>query len=457
MESAGRNFQTIAVELIRTLGMQEARSVAVRLGFEAGHGFIPSVVGLQKIQSWKEILVAFLDRHGFNLIEVDLSLPTGNEPTRSRIEFSYDSADKMAFLMPWFCAGWCSGYSSAQLGRIFLYRVADLGAPRSAPCVFDGREETDWKSPELEPIVDYVTCGRNAIPTRSLAMRICLDRLKDVALGENSICLQMERGENPPALGRFIHYHSQRSRGPFIYLEGRSLERNLFENSLQSAAGGTIFISAIETLPLLFQRRLVDAITTMKGAGQSFRLIVSSERSLAHLLRDQRLIPDLARLLQVCEILVPTIRMRMEDLIPQARRFLEFLAPRSESQAINFSAAVLNEFLHHQWPGGSQELREVIQAMLEKRREGERLLDIRHLPTNFGAQPGGADPGFSLVGLSLAEVERRLILTTVNQVRGNKREAARVLKIGYNTLWRKLSQYEAESRRSRRQNRASAD
>lgn len=447
--SRGIGLDSIARELLASLGAQEAKGVITRLGFSEGLNFQPAVVRLTRLETLREVFAQFLHEQNMTDLRQELHPEPG---LILSIKFRPQDHSCLRLLKPWYFAGWCSGFASQVLGREYLFRVVRMPDNHEPYCVLTGKEETAWEMAEAEPVVDYQKFHRRGQQTRSLAMRVCLDRMKDMALGENPLFLQVEACEQPVQLARYVHVHSQRAQKNFVYCEGRSMSAALLENAILSAAHGTLFIRSPELIPARLQQRLLQVVGNSQ-ATLNVRLLVACERSLSGLHRAGRLIPGLVRHLQGWEILVPSLRMRMEDLLPLSKRILGRLAPQDGENQIHFSAAILNEFLHHEWTGGISELRRVVETLLENRSEEEIQLDTKHLPKNFSAGPGPST-NLSLVGMSVAEAERRLILATLQQARGNKLEAAKALKIGYNTLWRKLKSYAQESRPKRRVRRA---
>jgi DNA-binding NtrC family response regulator len=310
--------------------------------------------------------------------------------------------------------------------------------------LLEGREEFAWPEAETEPMADYFRYRKSPGETRSLAMRVCLDRLRDIAMSGAGVYLQADHLDDPEYFARYVHHHSERAEKRFVFLEARGLSRNLFESAIASAGNGTLYLQSIEAFPQLLQKRLVK-VSGFANQGIDLRLICSGEKSLASFLRDGSIVPDLARRMQGSEVFVPPIRMRMEDLIPLSRRILLKYSPDGLSDALQFSPQVLTEFLHYGWPGGLRELRATIHTMLVRRQEHELRLDIKHLPQNFrDREIHPESTHFS--GLTIEEAERRLILSTLQKMRGNKKECAKALNIGYNTLWRKLKSYQSKGR-----------
>ncbi len=451
-------IEQFAAEWIRTKGMADAKRAMMRMGYRRGVEQVPSAIPVDSISGWQSMVFAFFLHHGLHVESLNLSEErygekesekfglSSNEFEHSvRIKVEVKDIEKVRLLWPWYFSGWCSGFSGSYLGVDLLFRVETAPSIESLNFELLGREEKAWTDAHEEPLPDYYRFHRSSYETRSLAMRLCLDRLRDMALAESPIYMQADRQDSPQFFARFVHLHSSREKSELVFLEAKSLDSRLFDNALISSHNGTLYISSLEAVPRKLQIRLLDAI---QSRSFDFRMIMSGSMSLSQLAKEDRVLPGLLKLLQGFEILVPPLRMRMEDLIPYSKSYLHRLAPQNLGKKMRFSPAILNEFLHYDWPGGFTELKSVIQAMLECRSEDEMVLDVKHLPNGFRApDPGKNGVGNFFVGQTLAEAERRIILTTLHHTRGNKKEAARLLNIGYNTLWRKLKEYDANEMR----------
>lgn len=446
-------IEQFAAEWIRTKGMADAKRAMMRLGYRRGMEQVPRAIPVDSKSGWQAMVFAFFLHHGLHIETLDFREEKfGAKESKSfgfsenergatvKIRVEVKRLDQVRLLWPWYFSGWCSGFSGAYLGIDLLFRVETAPSLENLDFELLGREEKAWGKPHEEPLLDYYRFHRSSYDTRSLAMRLCLDRLRDMALAESPIYMQADRQDSPQFFARFVHLHSAREKAELVFLEAKSLDSRLFDNAMISANNGTLYISSIEAIPRKLQVRLLEVIARREI---DFRMITSGSKSLSQMAKDDRVLPGLVKLLQGFEILVPPLRMRMEDLIPYSKSYLQRLAPQGLGENIRFSPAVLNEFLHYDWPGGFTELKSVIQAMLEVRSEDDMVLDVKHLPNSFRApDPGKNGVGNFFVGQTLAEAERRIILTTLHHTRGNKREAAKLLSIGYNTLWRKLKEYD---------------
>jgi DNA-binding NtrC family response regulator len=172
------------------------------------------------------------------------------------------------------------------------------------------------------------------------------------------------------------------------------------------------------------------------------RVIAATNRDPEKAIRQGRLREDLYYRLNVFQIDVPPLRERGDDILMLAEHFLnEFNARESVNK--RWSERALRRLQNYGWPGNVRELRNVVEraALLS----GD-VIDDPGLPEgslDLTAAPGNGNSLVVRVGSPLSEVERTMILATLRQVRGDKREAARRLGISLKTLYNRLSVYQA--------------
>jgi two-component system response regulator HydG len=223
--------------------------------------------------------------------------------------------------------------------------------------------------------------------------------------------------------------------------------RGLFEE----ANGGTLFLDEVGEMPLPLQAKLLRALQDGElrrvGESQSFavdvRIVCATHRDLARLVQQGTFREDLFYRLKVLTIRVPSLRERPEDVLPLAQHFLS----QEPTEAAGFSPEARALLQRYPWPGNVRELQNAVKhgAALATGPEVQRddlpeELLVAEAPTpDRGARPpGGADDRARL--RSLAEVEQEHILRVLDACGGSQTEAARVLGVGRNTLWRKLRQ-----------------
>jgi two-component system response regulator HydG len=236
------------------------------------------------------------------------------------------------------------------------------------------------------------------------------------------------------------------------------------------ADGGTLLLDEIAELPLELQVKLLrvlqDGQVRRVGANHAVavdvRVIAATHRPLRQLVERGAFREDLYYRLRVFQVTLPPLRDRSEDILPLAREILRGLAGAAKVLDPEAERALLA----HRWPGNVRELVNAIRhgaalaqtAVVEREDLPEDVTAPERQPAETRTPPPGvvravAEVERELVGAAtagggplrtLAQVEREYILAVVRACHGNQSEAARVLGIGRNTLWRKLEAYRDE-------------
>ena len=204
--------------------------------------------------------------------------------------------------------------------------------------------------------------------------------------------------------------------------------------------------------------RVLETSTVMRVGGNDtlcvdVRMIAATNRPLEQAVATGKLREDLLYRLNVFPIHLPTLWERKEDVELLARHFLDGLNKQA-GVTKEFTRAAIERLRTHRWPGNVRELRNVVQRAFIM---AEENIDLESLPLGEGG--GGASFGGERccgesclhlkVGTSVAEVEHRLILATLESVSGNKKKASDLLKISLKTLYNRLNQYRGGPRTAR--------
>ena len=218
------------------------------------------------------------------------------------------------------------------------------------------------------------------------------------------------------------------------------MHRGYFER----AQGGTLFLDEIAEMPVELQVRLLRVLETSAvtrvGGSDSFqvdvRIIAASNHRIEEAVAAGKLREDLLYRLNVFHIRLPPLRERGDDLELLAEEFLRELNA-AERTAKRFTRACLDRLCQHHWPGNVRELKNVIQRAFIL---AEEDVGIDSLSLEVTEEV----PASSLmirVGTPMAEMERRLILATLEHFEGDKRKVAEVLRISVKTLYNRLREY----------------
>jgi two-component system response regulator HydG len=189
------------------------------------------------------------------------------------------------------------------------------------------------------------------------------------------------------------------------------------------------------------QERRIRRLGDNREIEVDVRIIAASNKSLAQLVKEGRFRRDLFFRVKVVPIHLPPLRERPEDILPIAERYLQVLGERAERETPRLSGDAKRKLLAYDWPGNVRELENALERALIFNK-GNRV-EARDLMLETGlcepcAHAGGAEIHPMT---SLEEMEKRHIRAVLEGCGGNKAETARVLEIGYNTLWRKLKKY----------------
>jgi DNA-binding NtrC family response regulator len=303
----------------------------------------------------------------------------------------------------------------------------------------------------------------------SVEMKRIFTMLKKISPTDITVTIEGETGTGKELVARAIHSHSQRAKGPFVVIDCGSISKSLIESELfghekgaftgatqarrgafEMASGGTIFIDEIGELCLEMQPKLLRVLEQREvrrvGGNEVFkvnvRVVAATNRDLAFEVQKGRFREDLFYRISVVKIHLPPLREKGEDVAFLAQQFArEFSEQYGSREEMAVSGEALEILRHYHWPGNVRELRNVITRAMAM---GDgKVLQPRDfiMPLPSEGRSGGTTLD-SFVGKTLEEIEKAVIMKTLEANGGNKSEAARVLGIAYSTLYEKIKKYE---------------
>lgn len=354
--------------------------------------------------------------------------------------------------------------------------------------------------PELiSAVLAAVAEENNAVICRDPAMQAVLRLADQIAPSEASVLITGESGTGKEVIARYIHRKSRRADRPFISVNCAAIPENLLESELfghekgaftgavarrigkfEEANGGTLLLDEISEMHHRLQAKLLRAIQEReidRVGGTSpikvdIRLLATSNRDLEAEARAGTFREDLYFRLNVVSVVIPPLRERLDDIEPLAEYFARKYAEQNELPERPLSPTARAMLRHHEWRGNVRELENTMHRAVLLAREdeideaaimlgGTRQRDIR--PSASAAVPpgaatsapasvaaaystvaGSADAERKLVGRTVADVERDLIIETLQHCLGNRTHAANILGISIRTLRNKLKLYTQE-------------
>ncbi len=306
--------------------------------------------------------------------------------------------------------------------------------------------------------------NRDHIIGRSPAICALLDTVAQVAPTEATVLITGESGTGKELIAAAIHDNSLRRGGPLVKINCAAitetlLEAELFghekgaftgadrrkEGRLVQAHGGSLFLDEVGEMPLTMQVKLLRAIQereVVRVGGQEtlavdVRIIAATNRNLAQMVDDGSFRQDLFYRLNVVGLHIPALRDRHEDIPLLAEHFLKSFAEKNRKAIKGLTPQAMDRLLRHGWPGNVRELANAIERAVVLSRGA--YLDEADFQLSGGPAVSPA-PAAAADG-PLSDVERTVILRTLEATGGNKSEAARRLGITRKTLHQKLKRY----------------
>ena len=303
-----------------------------------------------------------------------------------------------------------------------------------------------------------------------------------VAASDASVLITGESGTGKEVLARFVHTRSNRAKKPFICVNCAAIPENLLESELfghekgaftgavarrigkfEEATGGTLLLDEISEMDVrlqakllrAIQERVIDRVGGTRPVPVDIRIIATSNRNLAEAAREGTFREDLLFRLNVVNLKLPPLRERPADVQELAQFFAKKYADANGVPVRPFSAEARKTLAVHRWPGNVRELENTIHraVLLATGTEigvdgiltpdGARLDQARSGPAAHAAL-AAEQVTRSLVGRTVADVERDLILETLKHCLGNRTHAANILGISIRTLRNKLNEYTAD-------------
>ena len=306
----------------------------------------------------------------------------------------------------------------------------------------------------------------DSILGESKALKEAVSLARKVSVTDVPVLLTGETGTGKEVFAQSIHYSSKRARQNFVAVNCSSFSKELLESEMfghkagsftgalkdkkglfEEANNGTIFLDEIGEMAFELQAKLLRILETgeyikigdTKPTRVNVRIIAATNRNLSQEIVAGRFREDLFYRLSVFQIHLPPLRERAGDIRLLAKAFIKSFAEQLARPVVEIAPAFLEALDSQPWKGNIRELRNVIERSMIVCESG--YLDIADLPFDIQnahyEHSNDSSPG----SFELSAMERRHIARVLEYTKGNKTEAARLLKIGLTTLYRKIEEY----------------
>jgi two-component system response regulator HydG len=422
-------------ELLESLGVQRARGLLVRMGFASGQR--DGEIAVKQMRAGMEAEQAFMLGPQLHTIEgavrvekvhLELDLKTKHffgeflwhnawECDAHVADFGYGDDPQC-----WQQVGYASGYTSAFVGRLILFKESECRAMGDGHCRIVGQPAEDWHDDAYveyfrpqrigEKLIDFsiglehlrAVQPRREYDTKlvgvSPGFRAAFELLKSAAGSAITVLLLGETGVGKEVFARWLHDNGPRAGGPFIAVNCAAIPHELIEAELfgvekgaytgahtaragrfERAHGGTLFLDEAGDLPPATQVKLLRVLQTGEierlGSEEplklNVRIVAATNVNLQQAMQDGRFRSDLYYRLNTFPITIPPLRERTADIAPLVQRFVEKYSALYAKKLRGLTDRAMREVVAHPWPGNIRELENVIERAVLLAPEGGQI------------------------------------------------------------------------------------
>lgn len=428
-------------ELIDTLGMDRARGLLTRMGYESG--VRDAELARTRAQCLSD-LEAFMTGPQLHTLEgivkvtqirLELDRAAGSFYGEFLWENSWEGQWHRHFFgthhepVCWTQIGYACGYTSAFMGRPILYKEVECAGMGDDHCRIVGKPMEEWQDASeyahffnresiAEQLIELQTqvvelrttiSDKEGLPTDMVgnapAFRAAYELLRQAINTQITVLLLGETGVGKEVFARTLHERGARSKAVFVAINCAAIPPDLVESELfgvekgaytgaqvaragrfERAHGGTLFLDEIGDLPLAAQAKLLRVLQEgeiERLGGQTVRkvnvrLVVATNVDLRRLVKEGKFRSDLYYRLNAYQIVIPPLRERKEDISPLAKRFLEKYGAIYGKRLKGFTDKAKRALLTYAWPGNIRELQNMIERGVILAPSGTRI-EVHHI------------------------------------------------------------------------------
>lgn len=286
-------------------------------------------------------------------------------------------------------------------------------------------------------------------------------QIEKIGATEANVLITGENGTGKDVAAHLLHHFSPRYDKAFVSIDLGAVPEQLFESELfgyekgaftdakiakegriETADGGTVFLDEIGNLTQTMQQKLLYTIERRKlsrlGSNKSkqvdVRIVTATNADLPQMVADGKFRQDLLYRINTFELHIPPLRERGYDIILLAEYFVNKICERYQTDNITISESARSKLMSHDWPGNVRELQHVMERAIIL--ASERIITPEDIEF-----PRSIKPKDTTETLNLESLEKRAIMTAIDQTNGNLSNAASLLGISRYALYRKIEKY----------------
>jgi len=300
----------------------------------------------------------------------------------------------------------------------------------------------------------------------SLTMKRIVQDLEKIAKSQASVFITGESGTGKEVIAGVIHQLSSRSAAPFVKVNCAAIPETLLESEFfghergaftgavtrkigrfELADRGTLLLDEVTEIPLSLQPKLLRGVQEQefervggtRPVKVDVRFLATSNRNMLEAVETKIFREDLYYRLNVVPIHIPPLRERMEDILPLTEYFLGKFCAENHKARKKLTERAKQKLLGYGWPGNVRELGNIVERTVVL--DFDETIDAEHLYLGAHTPKSSVEKGTLPVGITLHELEKRMILETIEAQQGNRTKTAAILGISVRTLRNKLHEY----------------
>ena len=323
----------------------------------------------------------------------------------------------------------------------------------------------------ISAVLEAVTEESHTIVHADPKMAEALKLARQIAKSSASILVVGESGTGKELMAHYIHQKSDRSNAPFVAVNCAAIPENLLESELfgyekgaftgavsrrigkfEEADGGTLLLDEISEMDLRLQAKLlraiqekeIDRIGGKRPIKVDARILATSNRNMEKEVSAGNFREDLFFRLNVVMIDIPSLSERPGDIEPLTNFFVKKYVTANGVGEVVVAPETRAALRAHSWPGNARELENIIHRGVLLTTNGKMMPEALRLQGRSapeGTSISGTLQTMGFVGKTVADVERGLIIDTLDHCLGNRTHAANILGISIRTLRNKLKLY----------------